>query len=110
MKLLFDQNLSHRLADQLARVYPGSTHVRNVGLKAASDKDIWNFATANDFVVVSKDVDFQQRAILLGSPPKVVWVRLGNCSTLEVRALLMDRSDDLVDFAADTSATFIAIS
>ena len=45
MKLLFDQNLSFRLTMQLAAEFPGSTHVRNVGMAAAPDQDVWAYAT-----------------------------------------------------------------
>lgn len=72
MKLLFDQNLSHRLVGQLAVEYPGSSHVRDAGLATAPDPAVWAFAASNGFVIVSKDTDFQQRALLLGHPPKVV--------------------------------------
>jgi predicted nuclease of predicted toxin-antitoxin system len=33
---------------------------------------------------VSKDTDFHQRSFLFGGPPKVVWIRLGNCSTEDI--------------------------
>jgi|SRR5262245_32192099 len=88
MKLLFDQNLSHRLVVQLSTEFPGSEHVRNVGLGAAPDPDVWAYAAAHGLTIVSKDTDFRQRALLLGFPPKVVWVRLGNCQTAAVAALL----------------------
>jgi predicted nuclease of predicted toxin-antitoxin system len=88
MKLLFDENLSHRLVEQIASGFPGSVHFRDVGLQAAPDRDIWKYAAANAFLIVSKDTDFQQRALLFGHPPKVIWVRLGNCSTASVASLL----------------------
>lgn len=53
MKLLFDQNLSHRLVGQLAAEFAGSTHVRDVGRSEAPDSDVWAFAAANGFVIVS---------------------------------------------------------
>lgn len=110
MKLLFDQNLSPRLVGQLAAEFPGSTHVRDVGLAAAPDPAVWAFAAANGFVIVSKDTDFQQRAILLGHPPKVVWVRLGNCPTAAVTNLLRTRLADLLAFEVDPVASFLALS
>jgi predicted nuclease of predicted toxin-antitoxin system len=110
MKLLFDQNLSHRLVGQLAAEYPGSQHVRDAGLTAASDPAVWAYAAAGGFVIVSKDTDFQQRALLLGHPPKVVWVRLGNCPTAAVAALLRARQVDLLAFEADPTASFLALS
>jgi predicted nuclease of predicted toxin-antitoxin system len=110
MKLLFDENLSHRLVAHLAAEFPGSAHVRDVGLAAGSDPAVWAYAAAHGFVIVSKDTDFQQRALLYGSPPKVVWVRLGNCPTSAVAALLRNREADLLAFAADPTASFLVLS
>jgi len=88
MKLLFDQNLSPRLVDALADLYPGSTHVRNVGLDRASDIEVWTFSQRNDYTIVSKDSDFNERVLLQGAPPKVVWIRRGNCSTHQIEEIL----------------------
>ena len=88
MKLLFDQNLSHRLVSQLAAKFPGSEHVLEAALASAPDPAVWDYAAAQGFVITSKDNDFQQRALLLGHPPKVVWVRIGNCSTADIADLL----------------------
>ncbi|MFL4971301.1 MAG: DUF5615 family PIN-like protein [Xanthobacteraceae bacterium] len=41
MKLLFDQNPSFKLCQQLADIFPGSSQVRLVGLEAADDRAIW---------------------------------------------------------------------
>ena len=41
MKLLFDENLSHWLAEALSDVYPGSAHLGNCGLRGAQDERIW---------------------------------------------------------------------
>lgn len=110
MKLLFDQNLSHRLVTALAVEYPGSVHVRDVGLAAADDLAVWTFAAEKGLVIVSKDSDFQQRALLFGHPPKVVWVRLGNCTTTAVATLLRSRLDDVVAFDDDETAAFLVLS
>jgi predicted nuclease of predicted toxin-antitoxin system len=110
MKLLFDQNLSHRLVGNLAAEFPGSVHVRDVGLAASPDADLWAYAAAHGFVIASKDTDFQQRALLYGHPPKVIWVRLGNCSTAVVASLLRSRLTDILAFEADPAASFLALS
>jgi predicted nuclease of predicted toxin-antitoxin system len=88
MKLLLDENLAPRLAKSLANLYPGSRHVADCGLKQSSDLDVWEYARANGFVIASKDSDFEQRSLLRGHPPKVIWLRLGNCSTREIEELL----------------------
>jgi predicted nuclease of predicted toxin-antitoxin system len=110
MKLLFDQNLSHQLVGLLAAEFPGSVHVRDVGLAAAGDPDVWTYAAANGFAIASKDTDFQQRALLYGNPPKVVWVRLGNCSTAAVASLLRSRLAEIQAFESDPIASFLALS
>lgn len=92
MKLLFDQNLSPRLPRLLSDLYPGSIHVRDVGLKDASDTAIWRYAQENKFVIVSKDSDFQQRSLLLGHPPKFIWLRVGNCPVRPIGELLRKHS------------------
>lgn len=98
MKLLFDENLSHRLVNVLADVYPGSTHPRNCGLRGESDDAIWRYAKENGFVIVSKDSDFSQRSALLGSPPKVVWLRVGNCTTTRAEFVLRNAAEQLCAF------------
>ena len=62
MKLLFDQNLSHRLVGALQQEYPGSQHVRTIGLKDAADIAIWEYAAQHEFVIVIKDADSHQRS------------------------------------------------
>jgi predicted nuclease of predicted toxin-antitoxin system len=110
MKLLFDQNLSHHLMRLLADVYPDCQHVRNVGLKEAPDTEVWNFARDNGYTVVSKDFDFYQRSLTLGFPPKVVWVKRGNCSTKAVEQLLRNCAREIEQFQADATATFLILS
>ena len=58
MKLLFDANVSHKLVRALASEYPGSAHVRDVGLHGAEDHHIWAHALEHGFAIVSKDTDF----------------------------------------------------
>lgn len=110
MKLLFDQNLSHKLVRRLADLFPDSVHVREVGLKEAGDPLVWTYAKDNGLMVVSKDSDFHQRSFLYGYPPKVVWVRLGNCSTADVELVLRTKFAVIKDFYEDVSAAFLSLS
>lgn len=109
MRPLFDENLSFRLTRLLADVYPGSTRVRDVGLKGAADEEIWAHAAAGGFVLVSKDVDFYQRSIMRGAPPKVVWLRVGNGATGSVGDLLRSAAGALERFVADEEAAFLPL-
>jgi predicted nuclease of predicted toxin-antitoxin system len=109
VRLLLDQNLSPRLVGVLQDLYPGSTHVREVGLASADDDAVWTFAARHELGIVSKDSDFRQRSFVLGHPPKVVWIARGNCSTEEVAELLRDRHADLLAFERDDAASFLAL-
>lgn len=110
VRLLFDHNLSPRLVRALADLYPGSTHVRDTGLHTADDATVWTYATQQGLVIVSKDSDFHQRSFLLGHPPKVIWIRLGNCSTDDVEALLRRRHQELLAFEQDADAAFMTLA
>ena len=58
MKLLFDQNLSPKLVNRLADLFPDSSPVQSVGLDCATDDQIWEHARLNGFAIVTKDEDF----------------------------------------------------
>ena len=91
MRLLLDQNLSPRLCDHLSDIWTDVVHLRTVGLSAAHDAVIWDYARRNGFTIVSKDSDFNGLPFLLGAPPKVAWLTLGNCSTAETERCLRGR-------------------
>lgn len=88
MKLLFDQNLSRKLVTRLVDLFPDTSHVQFQGLADASDSEIWEFAKAHDFCIVTQDADFADRSRLYGSPPKVIWLRCGNVPTSRVESIL----------------------
>ena len=88
MKLLFDENLPPALVEALADSFPGSRHVDRSGLGSTDDAAIWDYAKANGFCIATKDSDFEERSVLFGAPPKVIWLRTGNCTTLRLVALL----------------------
>ncbi len=94
----------------LADVYPDSRHVRDVGLSRADDEDVWTYARTNGFTIVSKDSDLYPRSFLYGAPPKVIWIRLGNCSTDAIEKLLRRHAADMGAFEADRDAAFLILA
>ena len=110
MKLLFDHHLSFRLADRFADLFPGSSHVLAHHLDHAQDTEIWEFARINGFTIVTKDADFNDLSALLGFPPKIIWIRLGNCKTQEIEALLISHSVSILDLDNDTEIGILEIS
>ena len=109
MKLLFDQNLSPRLPRLLDELYQGSTHVRAVGLRDAEDAKVWEYAKQHGFALVSKDSDFQARSLLYGSPPKFIWLRVGNCTVRAIEELLRKHSATVHTFGMDPEKSHLML-
>lgn len=110
MRLLFDENLSPRLASALSELYPGSLHIVDCGLRGASDAEVWQYARDNRFVIVSKDSDFSERSSLLGSPPKVVWLRIGNCTTTRADFMLRNAAPRVRTFFASAEESCLVLA
>lgn len=109
MRLLFDEQLSEALPALLDDVFPGSLHVRTLLGVGASDERVWTLAIEHGCLLVSKDEDFHRMSVLRGAPPKIVWLRLGNCTTDEAAALLRRHESALRLFADHNDATFLAL-
>lgn len=109
MKLLFDENLSPRLPERLADLYPHCLHVREVGLERAPDEAVWSYARENGFTIVTQDADFGEMSVLLRSPPQVIWLRRGNCSTAEMETILRSQYDTAAAFHDDPSKAVLVL-
>ncbi len=110
MKLLFDENVSPKLSGLVGGEFPGSAHVRDVGLLGASDRRIWDYAREKGFAIVSKDDDFRQRSFLEGWPPKLVWLQVGNAGTAAIAALLRARVARLREFADEEESALLIVA
>jgi predicted nuclease of predicted toxin-antitoxin system len=107
--LLFDQNLSPHLVARLADVYPNSLHVSAVGLGSASDRVVWEFARQNDYLITTKDADFSELGLLMGFPPKVIWIRRGNVSTQMIEDLLRVNYEAIAALSDDPEAGILTL-
>lgn len=110
MKLLLDHNLSPRLVRLLSDTYPECAHVHDLGLDMALDTEIWRYAAEHGYTIVSKDADFYQRSLVLGAPPKVVWLRIGNCTVAESAAVLRERYIEVRRFVEASGADLLVLS
>jgi predicted nuclease of predicted toxin-antitoxin system len=109
VKLLFDENLSRRLVTRLVDRYPDSSHVSAAGLERATDRAVWQYARDHDFVLVSKDSDFNDLAFVHGPPPKVIWLRVGNASTEAIAELLTKEATTITAFVDDEHDAVLTI-
>ncbi|MFW0715607.1 DUF5615 family PIN-like protein [Pedobacter sp. N23S346] len=98
MKLLFDQNISHRIIKLLEADFLACDQIRRLKLENKSDKEIWTFAGQNNFVVVTFDADFYEFSNLYGHPPKIIWLRVGNNTTYEIAEVLIMKKQLINDF------------
>ena len=110
MKLLIDENLPARLSELLSSRFPDSVHVKHVGLIEADDREVWTYAKEHGFCILTKDKDFQQLSVLMGHPPKVIWLRCGNAPTARLAELLMDRSSIIVQFIEHKHRSLLILS
>ena len=99
-RFLIDQNLSPQLVRRLADLFPNSAHVFREGLDEALDHQVRAYARLGGFVILTKDADHSKLAREDGRPPRVVWLRIGNCATAAVEALLRARQLDIVELDA----------
>jgi predicted nuclease of predicted toxin-antitoxin system len=109
VKLLFDQNLSHKLPVWLADIFPESNHVRAVGLERASDEVIWNHAKTYGFAIVTQDADYAERSRLFGAPPKVIWLRCGNTTPRNIERLIRAGAPAIEELGRDPDATVLEL-
>lgn len=109
MRLPFDEQLSEALVHNLAGVFPAALHVRLLGRGGAPDPDVWNLALEHGCVLVTKDEDFHRLSLLRGAPPKVLWLRVGNCATAAIVQLLTAHADDIRQFEAQSDATVLEL-
>lgn len=98
MKLLLDNNLSHRLVARIADLFPGSCHVMTLGLDEAEDHEIWDYAKEHDFTIITKDSDYDDLSVVKGSPPKVIWLKIGNGRVITVETIIRNNASALRHF------------
>jgi predicted nuclease of predicted toxin-antitoxin system len=85
-------------------------HLGDRSLASGSDRAIWQHARDHGLIIVTTDEDFQRLSVLYGPPPKVIWIRFGNCSTADIVRLLSERRNEIDRFSADEDAAFLALA
>jgi predicted nuclease of predicted toxin-antitoxin system len=97
------------LVSHFEKIYPGSLHVKDIGMDTATDSEIWNYAKSHQLIIVSKDTDFHQKSFLYGQPPKVIWIEEGNSTTSEISDLLIRSSKEIEFFFENPESAFLVL-
>jgi len=86
---------------RLADLYPHSAHVVEFDLLSSPDREIWEFAKVNGYVIVSTDLDFYELATSTGPPPKVIWLRQWTHPTRDAERVLRREAIRIAEFVGD---------
>ncbi len=96
MRFLCDVHIPIALSKLLAEAGHESKHVNQLAAKwNTSDKDIARLADQEDRILITKDADFRDSAIVLGTPRKLIKVNLGNIPHQELSAILLDHMQSI---------------
>jgi predicted nuclease of predicted toxin-antitoxin system len=109
MKLLLDQNISHRILPGLLPFFPESKHVRDFEMASSDDTAIWNLAAREKFAIVSKDSDFLYRSLVSTGLPKVIQLHVGNCSSKQIQELLLRQTAVIKRFLSSPEETLLVL-
>ncbi len=109
MRLLFDENLSRRLLRRIEDLFPGSAHVAELGLAQTADAVIWEYAKTLGFCILSADSDFYDRAIALGAPPKVIWLKGCDYPNDVAEELMRTQAIRIAAFMDDSEAAILVL-
>jgi len=109
LKLLVDENLPPRLVQELADLFPDSTHVSSAGLGSTPDAIILEYARTHGFTFLTKDKDFASLSIAWGAPPQVILLQTGNCSTTDLIRMIRNNAIRFSDFESDARRSLLVL-
>lgn len=99
MKILIDENLPPRLGERLADLFSDMHHVRALALTGKPDIELWHFAHTRGYgAIFTTDIDFQNRVLELGAPPRVVRIERYDFSAQEITLLLRREAVRIQEF------------
>lgn len=97
------------MVERLTDIFPNSTHVYLKGLDRTTDEEVWKWAQEHEFTIVTKDADFNELSILRGFPPKIIWIRAGNCTTAEIEELIRSHYETIQQLQEDPNAGILLL-
>ena len=99
MKLLLDANISWRLCSFIEENIAECTHINKTSLsQPARDSEIWMFAKTQGYIIVTQDSDFLNLLEAKGYPPKVILIKTGNVSRIQMQVIFLQARSSIIDF------------
>ena len=93
----------------LEPVYPGTSHVFLLGMQRRADSEIWRYAQYHGFTLATKNNDMIDLCVLRGAPPKVLWLRVGNCSTELIQKVFINNEDRIRRFGREEASVVLSL-
>jgi len=110
MTLWIDAQLSPAIAIWLTQILAvTAVPLRDLGLRDATDREIFLAARREGATVVTKDGDFVRLLEELGPPPQVIWITCGNTSNANLKRILVNRLPQALEFL-DLGETLVEVS
>ena len=109
MSLLVDENISHRIVAKLIDYFPGTVHAKQLDLERLNDFKIFQFAKENNLTIVTRDEDFCHIQHTHGVPPKIIWLRMSNTSTVNIFHKLIIKLEDINSLATNEEIDILEI-
>jgi len=88
---------------------PDSKQVRELGLENYTDKQIWEYAKENHFLIVTFDADFYDFSVIWGHPPKVIWLRTQNQTNKNIEVIIRKYLTTIQAFEQDNNLACLEI-
>lgn len=105
--LLFDQNISFKVAKKVQDIFPGAKHLSDLRLEGLKDMAIWEYAKTNQFCIVTFDFDFIDISTLKGAPPKIIWLRFGNSTSEKIVSRFLSDAKLIHEFLLSDDMAFL---
>ncbi len=110
MTIWLDAQLPPQLADWIeTELKIKALAIRDLGLRDATDRAIFDAAREANAILASKDSDFVDLVLRNGPPPKLIWLTCGNVSNAALEGLLqaklmsaislLEQGDSIVEIA-----------
>lgn len=102
MKIVIDQNISFRIIPHINHLFTEIIHIRTLGWTDAPDIVIFRNAKQQDFdAILTLDEDFDNIILENSPPPKILWLRVRNCTTNHLAKIIVDKIEVINEFLKD---------
>ena len=85
---------------------------KELQFEIVSDVEVYRMATEenNKIIITTKDIDFSNYQKVVGAPPRILYLNIGNISNKNLKVLLHSRFPEILNLFLTTNDPLIEIS